>query len=49
MDQRNFFGIEARIARIGACGDPREVLERRVVFPVLRSRLIAHVRDPLGG
>ncbi|MFT7027159.1 MAG: hypothetical protein ACJAVS_001383, partial [Paracoccaceae bacterium] len=40
-DQRSFFGLEEQLARISACGDPLETLERTVDFEVFRSRLVA--------
>jgi IS5 family transposase len=41
MDQRSFFGLEEQLARISACGDPLETLERTVDFEASRSRLVA--------
>jgi hypothetical protein len=41
MDQRSFFGLEEQLARISACGDPLETLERTVEFVAFRSRLVA--------
>jgi transposase len=40
MDQRSFFGLEEQLARISACGDPLETLERTVDFETFRSRLV---------
>jgi IS5 family transposase len=43
MDQRSFFGLEEQLARISACGDPLETLERTVDFEAFRSRLVARL------
>jgi IS5 family transposase len=41
MDQRSFFGLEGQLARISACCDSLETLERTVEFEAFRSRLVA--------
>jgi hypothetical protein len=41
IDQRSFFGLEEQLARISACGDPLETLERTVDFEAFRGRLVA--------
>jgi IS5 family transposase len=42
-DQRSLFGLEEQLARISACGDPLETLERTVDFEAFRSRLVAGI------
>jgi hypothetical protein len=41
MDQRSFFGLKEQLARISACGDLLETLERTVDFGAFQSRLVA--------